>query len=597
VPGLRRRPTWLPVAGMIAVLVIPLLVAAVALRRPTWFPVLDHAMTELRVRDVLTRRTPLIGLPGRIGDFPDQGSHPGPMSFYALWPAYRLLGSSAWGLQVGALVLNGIAAVTAVALAWRRAGARLALGVTALLTVLMAGYGIATLAEPWNPYLPLLWWVVVLLAVWSVLCGDVRVLPVAVMAASMAAQTHVPYLGLCLGMGAVAAAGLVLQWRREPPERPVILRWVGASLALGAALWAVVLVDQVMNDPGNLSMLWDHFTTPPAGEETVGLGGGLELVLRHLDVTAFFSGGGSDLGSLARSSGDAGGSVLPGLVVLAAWAGAVAVAVRRRHEALLRLHVVVAAGLGLGLLSSSRIFGRVWYYLVLWSWATTGLLVLSVAWAVALLVDRRDLDRWAQGALAAVAVLASATLAVDAADARPPAPQLSAVLAEIVPPAAGQLDRGSRYLVTWDDSFYIGSQGYGVVSELERRGFDAGALDPWRVPITHHRVYAHDEVDGEVHLAVGGFVERWRRVPEAVELAAHDPRSPADHERYEQLRREVIARLRAAGLTDLVPLVDGNLFGLSIRDELDRATRRMTEEMLELGTVGALFLVPPGTSL
>jgi hypothetical protein len=57
-------------------------------------PVLDLAMTEFRVRDVGGGDTPLIGLPGRIGVFPDQGSHPGPLSFYLLAPVYRLAGSS-----------------------------------------------------------------------------------------------------------------------------------------------------------------------------------------------------------------------------------------------------------------------------------------------------------------------------------------------------------------------------------------------------------------------------------------------------------------------------------------------------------------------
>ena len=44
--------------------------------------------------------TPLIGLPGRIGIFPRQGSHPGPLSFICWrrstgWPAPRL-GASSW---------------------------------------------------------------------------------------------------------------------------------------------------------------------------------------------------------------------------------------------------------------------------------------------------------------------------------------------------------------------------------------------------------------------------------------------------------------------------------------------------------------------
>ena len=82
--------------GLAALVGLPLIVATMALRRPHWYPVLDLAMTEMRLRDVGTRHTPLIGLPGRIGpSLAEQGSHPGPLSFYLLAPLYRLFGSSA----------------------------------------------------------------------------------------------------------------------------------------------------------------------------------------------------------------------------------------------------------------------------------------------------------------------------------------------------------------------------------------------------------------------------------------------------------------------------------------------------------------------
>ena len=45
------------------------------------------------------RTRPLIGLPGRIGTLAQQGSHPGPLSFYSLAPFYRLFGSSSWALE------------------------------------------------------------------------------------------------------------------------------------------------------------------------------------------------------------------------------------------------------------------------------------------------------------------------------------------------------------------------------------------------------------------------------------------------------------------------------------------------------------------
>ena len=70
-----RRDAALLALGVMS----PLVVAAIALGFKPWVPVLDMAMTELRVRDVGGRHTPLVGLPGRIGQtIQEQGSHPGP---------------------------------------------------------------------------------------------------------------------------------------------------------------------------------------------------------------------------------------------------------------------------------------------------------------------------------------------------------------------------------------------------------------------------------------------------------------------------------------------------------------------------------------
>ena len=108
-----RHPTprWL-LPALTAAAGLPLLVAALSQRDAGWHPVFDLAMTELRVRDVGGPDTPLIGLQGRIG--PD-GSHPGPLSFYLLAPVYRLLGSSAFALQVSTAVLHlaAVAVLTA----------------------------------------------------------------------------------------------------------------------------------------------------------------------------------------------------------------------------------------------------------------------------------------------------------------------------------------------------------------------------------------------------------------------------------------------------------------------------------------------------
>src|SRR5687768_6170746 len=122
------------------------------------------AMTELRVRDVGSRDTPLIGLPGRIGNFPDQGSHPGPASFYLLAPFYRLSGSSAYGLELGSIVINAVVVGLIVWIGHRRNGLQGALVMAAVTAVAIRGYGMTVLTHPWNPYLPVLIWILVLVA-------------------------------------------------------------------------------------------------------------------------------------------------------------------------------------------------------------------------------------------------------------------------------------------------------------------------------------------------------------------------------------------------------------------------------------------------
>jgi hypothetical protein len=612
--GMRHRgpvPRWVIVGGLLTLVGLPLVVAAVALRRPHWYPVLDLAMTELRLRDVGTRHTPLIGLPGRIGpSLAEQGSHPGPLSFYVLTPFYRLFGSSAWAMQAATVVINLAALGTALLIALRRGGTRLAIAVAALLVVLVSGYGLTMLTQPWNPYLPLLWWVVLLLAVWSVACGDLAMLPVAVFAASFCAQTHVPYLGLAAGLGVLTIVMVALAWRgaaRGSPERRSIVRWTGASLVLAVALWVPPLVDQAVNDPGNLRAVYDHLVTP--SEEPVGFGRGVELALLHLDIPGLVIGDSGAVGSLPDPSSDPNGSVVPGVVALVAWAAAAAVSLRLRHRPLVRLHLVVAVSLVLGVISMGRILGKEWYYLMLWAWGTAALLLLAVAWTVVAATSawagprRRAVADAATVALVAVLGVISVALIVDAVDTEPPEPHLSSTLGAVLPETMAALERGEgpatgrdgRYMVAFSDALYFGSQSYGLVSELERAGFDAGMTDVLHVPITDHRVIGPDDATALVVLATGHNIDRWRERPEAVEVAYVEPRDARERAEFTRLRTIVIDDLRADGLDDIVPLVDDNLFGASIDERVsDRAQRLMTR-MLELGERTAVFVAPPDT--
>lgn len=585
-----------------AAVAAPLLLAAVMLLRRPWTPVLDLAMTEVRVRDVGGGNTPLIGLPGRIGRFPEQGSHPGPLSFYLLAVVYRLVGARAVGLLLGTVLLNIAAAWTALWVVARRCSRRELMGVGAYLAVTMAWLGAGLLSQPWNPYIPLVPFVVVLLSGWMVLRGDHRMVLVQVAAAALCAQTHVPYLTLCVTLVGVSMVAIAVGMRVPERRRDHALSF-GGALGVTAVLWLPVFVQQWRGSPGNITMLRRHFLDPP--EPPQGLGVGVRTMLEHFDVLHVVS------RLVVRPDGYlpvlddlAGGSSTIGLVVFSTWVAAAVVALRRRDRSLVPLHAVVAVSTAVAVISTSRIFGKVWYYLTLWAWSLGLLAVMAIVLTAA--AGRVHGGRPSTfGRRAAGAVVASATFfaVVEAVRVDPPEAHLSDVLGAVVDPTIAALREGVSpsvgpdgvYVVAWADAAYFGSQGYGLVNELERRGIDARAFPPYRVPMTPQRTATAAELDAELVLVTGSKIERWRAVPGVVIVADVDLRTSDERAEFESLRLDAIAELEAAGLDAIVPLVDENLFGASIDPRTPLSVQHTLSRMLVLGQRTVVFLAPPGT--
>jgi hypothetical protein len=646
-PGQGRR-TALLVAALVAVAGgIPLAVALGVLHHPRWYPLLDLAQTELRVRDVGTRHSPLVGLAGRFDGFGMQGSHLGPLSFWSLRPFYTVFGGSAWALQAASACLNLLAMAVAIWIAHRRGGPRAALAAAVGLAVLARAYGAGWLTEAWNPYMPMLWWVVFLLAVWSVVCDDLPLLPVAVFAGSFCMQTHIPYLGLVGGMAAFTVAA-VAWWlwprRRDPAARRELLRWGGPSLALLVLLWVPPVIDLLVNDPSNVAIVRESFATrdeldPP--EHPVALGRAVEIWTANLDLRVLV-----DRVEDARDTAS-GGISEPGLVVLAMWLMAAGLAwwrlSDRRYDAVRRLHLVVAVALALGLVSITRIYGTPWYYLVLWSLGTTTLLLATTVWTALLAWQTRvagattdttvsatatatataaDDDATGSGtgpgravrsgplglpltrgtaALVALLVVAGTTFTWDAAHSEVPAAHESRTLRLVAPRAIRALRSGDvpgggedgRYLVRWEDTLGIGSQGYGFLLELERQGFDVGVPRQHRTGAVAHRVRELDEATATVNYVNGQeAIARWDRTPGAERVAHLDPRSPAERARFERLRDGVVAGLRAAGLDDLVPTVDRNLFIAGLDPRMPTPLADKVARMMDLGLPTAVYVAP-----
>jgi hypothetical protein len=590
---------------LVAILSFPLVVALIALRRPHWYPLLDMAQTEIRVRDVTSGHPPLIGLAGRIGPFgPDGGSHPGPLSFYALWPAWKVFGSSSYGLFASTVVLDIVAIALSLWMALRRGGRAVLLAMSVVLAVLMRAYGAYLLTLPWNPYLPVLWWFVFVLALWSVLSDDWAMLPVAVFAGSLCAQTHISYLGLIGGLVLLAAAVIVraaYQRRGDPEARRALWRWTGLSVALGVILWTPPVIDQVAHTPGNLDVIRDYFSHPP--DSPIGFGRGIGVLLSQLNPWGLLTrilvhdGGGLEVT----------GSRVPGVLLLIAFGASAVVAWRLHHRVLLALDLVLVVALALGLVSSARVFGTVWFYLLLWAWGIAALMLFAIGWTLVELWRRREPATTARlapvgaYALATIALITSIAFAAQASRVTVQTPRVNDTLGAVVGPTASALalweSRGGRgpYLVSWlPDAQAIGGAGYGLLNELARHGFDVRAGEVFRPGATRYHVIDGRHPTLEVHLATGPDIANWARDSRFREVTEFDPRSQPERAQFDELHRQVVGDLRKAGLDRLVAQVDDNLFMLAIAPGVPASTRTMVSQMLDLSMPMAVFIGPPG---
>jgi hypothetical protein len=595
----RRRRTVLVVGVLLAVLAIPLVIALVVLHSPRWYPLLDMAQTEIRVRDVASLHPPLIGLAGRIGTYgANGGSHPGPLSFYALWPVWALLGGASYGMQVSDVVLDLIALGLALWIAYRRGGFALALGMTAALAVLTRAYGAFLLTLPWNPYLPVLWWVVFLLAVWSVVADDFAMLPVAVFAGTFCAQTHISYLGMVAGLVVVMIVVLALalhnRWADVDARRRV-LKWTGASVVLGVVLWIPPVLDEIVHTPANITTIRRYFSSPPS--PPIGLHNGLNVLLIQLNPWKLVS----TILVSDTAPQPVSGSRLPGVLMLLAFAASVALAWWMRHRLLLRLDLVLGIALLFGLISAARIFDYVWYYLLLWSWGLVALMLVAIGWTiVALLRGRKELARPGLAVLLAIIVGFTTVFAVDAAHVDAQNPRLNATLGKLVSPTVAALHQREQqglhgpYLVTiFPDAEAIGSAGFGMLNELLRRGFDAKTDFVNRPGATRYHVVANNsDATLQVHLATGPDIKCWANDSRFQQVAYYDPRSDADRAEFDQLHAQVVSDLEAAGHADLVNQVDTNLFTLVIANGVPVRTRDVIRRMLAIGMPAAVFIGP-----
>ena len=575
-----------------AVLAVPCIVAVIVLAGQEWRPVLDLAMTELRLRDVGTSDTPLTGVYARFGVGGRRASHPGPLGLWAMSPVYRLFGATGWAMSVASVLLHVAASSAALWVARRRGGIRLVLAVAVMVALLLQAAGWQILSDGWNPHISFLWWVVFLLGIWSLTLGDHALLPLSVLVGSFCLANHVGYLGLVAALLGTGLLGLVvLDGRRQDAvQRRALARWGAASAVLGVALWLPVLLEELLGERGNLSRLADGIsdqTTDP-----IGLRRGAEALLVALSPWKLVS------GDLRDPSPIVAGAWAPGALLVLALGVATAVAWRVGARPLLRLHGVLWVTLAVAVASATQITGPVWYWLVLWAHGVTAVALLAIVWSVRSLAPRLPLLARVPagvGVAAAGAVLVAlvVSLTYDAATAEIPNREQSDMLGALVPATAAALDPDGRYLVTWRDPIELGIAGFGLLNELERRGFQVGAEPVFSVEVTPRRVVYPEAATAEIRLTRGFAVEELRRAPGVRQVAYVAP-DPAEWEEFKRLRRDVIRRLTAGGRGDLAAGVDRDLLSsLFNAQEIPASVRRQMERMLALDVPSAVFIGHP----
>ena len=241
--------------GLLLVLV-PFLAAAA--NRGRWLPQGDDALIELRARDVGTARNPLVGQPSTSGSYgkqDDNVAHPGPIGFQVLSLTVRLLGPTT-GILLATAVVSAASMVAVAWLLFRHLGPRGGAAGAILVSLAAFSAGAAGLTDPLSSNFGRLPLLAAAVGVWALLCGDLKVAPLAVAFWSFAAQQHLSVLPASAVLGAMGAVAVVWALVRCPREHRLrALAWLGGALAVGLLLWSPVLYQQVTGSPGNLTAL------------------------------------------------------------------------------------------------------------------------------------------------------------------------------------------------------------------------------------------------------------------------------------------------------------------------------------------------------
>jgi hypothetical protein len=565
---------------------LPFLVCAVVLAFTTWTPAGDQALQVLRIEQVGTSRTPLLGTWSRWG-----WHHPGPWPYYVLAPSTQVFG--AVGALIGTLMVNLASLLLAIVVA-RRRGGLVAAGLVALLGMLLGfAQGPTVVMDFWNPFVGLYPLYALVVVAWSISDRDWVVLPFMAALASFCVQAHIGYIpvvvALC-GIGLLSAIPTTIEKSAPaPPDTGIVAparswrRPVAWSAVVLVFAWTPPLVEQLRPGQGNVSRLVRYALGP--GEEPFGWSMAWRVVATELGIPGAWATG-REFEVFAPAD-----SPLGAIVVLLATATLGVLCSRAGAWSAARLSLVALTAAAAAFVATSRITGYPYDYLLAWWWVVGAALWLSMLWSTWSLLRARvpvEAATIARAVTAATVVVALA-LTVRTIDAElPVAPQAEAV-STLIEAATPRLDADDSYLVEWRLSRGFGYVGMGVFVDLLRRGFDV--VVPTVEGIAFEPQEKSDDAD---HRLVVTTPEDDIDVPPpagSVPIARYDPLDADDRARSDALWSE-IAR-QAPDVATSPSIFDTLLGRVGLLDAgVDPGLIERFTELRDEGPAFTLYLAP-----
>ncbi|MEO8264645.1 MAG: hypothetical protein ABI706_03950 [Ilumatobacteraceae bacterium] len=590
--AIRRYPI---LAVVPAVVILGVTLASVA--STTWYLTGDFSHTEFLVRSI-PRHPPLIGVAARVKDL---GSTPGPSMAYLLYPFYKVFGSTAFALVSAVDLLHLAAIAGAVLVARRVGGASIAVLTASSLTIVAVALAPRFFLEPWNVWVPVFAFALFLVLVWGLVCEHVALLPIAVAVGSHCVQTHISYTVLVGGLLGGAVVWLAwVWWRTDRLIERHPLRWLLIGSATLIVAWLPPVIEQLHPGTGNLRKLYHQFSDP--GEPFVGPRAAIKAMIGRFNLLGPWI---ADAQKDPRSTPNFLGFVLFAVLVVASarWAW------KRRERTELSLYVVLVAATVLGFLSTTRIFGVFFEYVIRWMlplvalWVATCVWSCWLTWRSRLQPDpaRSFEDRRLQIAAGAVVVCACAVTGLGvarAATAQVPYERDSAITGALAAQLETSLDPAITYQINEVDPVALGSVAFGLALELEKHQHLHAGVGPWGIAgVTPFRVVRDTQALATLwYVASQPVIDAFTALPGAVVRASFDPRSTVEAQRSDGLQGDLLQVLCSAGRDDLRTLLFtrwGHTL-LTFMTDLPPEAKTLMHEYSDLRLPAAVIELPVG---